>query len=32
MDDMQLGTIVTAVISSIILGVVFWIVQKITNI
>ncbi len=32
MDDMQIGTISIAILSSIILGVVFWIIQKITNI
>lgn len=32
MEDMQLGTISIAILSTLILGVIFWIIQKITNI
>ena len=30
--DMEVGTIGVAIISTIVLGIVFWIIQKITNI
>ena len=30
--DMEAGTIAVAIISTIVLGIVFWIIQKITNI
>jgi len=30
--DMQVGSIVIAIFSTIILGIVFWIIKKITNI
>lgn len=30
--DMETGTIVVAVVSTIVLGVIFWIIQKITSI
>ena len=30
--QMEVGTIVMSIVSTIILGVVFWIIQKITNI
>ncbi len=32
MEDLQFGTIGVAVISTIILGITFWIIHKITNI
>jgi len=32
MDDMQLGSISIAIISTIILDITFWIIHKITNI
>ena len=30
--EMEVGTVVVAVVSTIVLGVVFWIIQKITSI
>jgi len=30
--DMETGTIAVAVVSAVLLGIVFWIIQKITNI
>ncbi len=32
MEDMQVGTISVAILSTIILGIVFWIIKKITSI